>query len=62
MQDCGVMCFLDIPRIRGVEPEPVAIENDADKYSPHTRGWTYVQIYEFKSAEDIPRIRGVEPV
>ena len=35
---------LNIPRIRGVEPEPVAIENDADKYSPHTRGWTYAFI------------------
>ena len=59
MQDCGVMCFLDIPRIRGVEPEPVAIENDADKYSPHTRGWTCDPVMSLSTSYIFPAYAGL---
>ena len=33
--------ILNIPRIRGVEPDGGSLKFDKNGYSPHTRGWTW---------------------
>ena len=49
----------NIPRIRGVEPARLSPIFRASRYSPHTRGWTYDDYYEFAQLVIFPAYAGL---